>query len=169
MSGVGTAPSVDTLIKVTALTVNYASARPSAPALADITLDIRRGEVVGVLGESGSGKSTLALSMLGMLPADAKVQGSISLRGKAEPRDLLRFDDDEWRAVRGAKLSMIFQEPGLCLSPVMRVGDQIAEILRAHGGKKSSHRERVHDLLRQVRFSDTERIYRAYPHQLSGG
>jgi len=166
------APSMDSqMVQARGLTVSYASAAPTTPALAEVTLDIGRGEIIGILGESGSGKSTLALSILGMLPANTRVQGSIFFQTHAQPRrDLLQFDESEWQAIRGAKISIIFQEPGLCLSPVMRVGAQIGEVLRAHrGGKTGSHQELVETLLRRVRLSDTDRVYRAYPHQLSGG
>jgi oligopeptide/dipeptide ABC transporter ATP-binding protein len=171
MSGVGVAPSFNALIRVSGLTVSYASAGPAAPALAGVNLDIGRREVIGVLGESGSGKSTLALSILGMLPAGTQIQGSIFLHADLQSqRDLMQLAESEWQAIRGAKISMIFQEPGLCLSPVMQVGKQIGEVLRAHRhGKTSSNRERVEALLHRVGLSDTDRIYHAYPHQLSGG
>ena len=164
------------LIRVRELKVQYAACEQAA--LFGIDFDIARGEIVGVLGESGSGKSTLALSILGLLPDDASIQGSIFFQEKpgegcnerAEGQDLLQFDESRWRAVRGAKISMIFQEPGLSLSPVMRIGDQIAEVLRAHRhGKAKQCKERVEAILRQVRLVDTHRVYSAYPHQLSGG
>jgi oligopeptide/dipeptide ABC transporter ATP-binding protein len=164
------------LIRVRQLQVRYAAGQQ--PALAGVDFDIRPGEIVGVLGESGSGKSTLALSILGLLPPDTHVHGSILFQEKsqqpdhsepAQGRDLLQFDESSWHAIRGATISMIFQEPGLSLSPVMRVGDQIAEVLRAHGHKGKGLKTKVTAILRKVQLADTDRIYAAYPHQLSGG
>jgi peptide/nickel transport system ATP-binding protein len=137
-----------------------------SPALRQVDLDIAPGEIVGILGESGCGKSTLALSMLGLLPANADVEGSIVF----EHEDLSKAGESRWGAIRGAKVAMIFQEPGLSLSPVMRAGDQIGEVLRAHrrgGGKE--RRQEVEAALRDAGLPEVDRIYRAYPHQLSGG
>ena len=138
----------------------------AVPALRRVDLDIARGEIVGILGESGSGKSTLALAILGLLPGNAEVEGAIVL----EDENLAGAVESRWAAIRGAKVAMIFQEPGLALSPVMRVGDQIAEVIRAHRqvGKKERKQE-VEAILREVQLPEVERIYRSYPHQLSGG
>jgi oligopeptide/dipeptide ABC transporter ATP-binding protein len=119
-----------------------------------------------VLGESGCGKSTLALSLLGLLPASASVEGSILF----QQEDLIRLNESQLRTIRGARISLIRQEPGLSLSPVMRIGDQISEVIRAHSGmKRKLRRQSVEATLRAVGLSDTIRIYNAYPHQLSGG
>jgi peptide/nickel transport system ATP-binding protein len=156
------------LLRVRGLTVNYSGGRESISALHQVDFDIAPGEVVGILGESGSGKSTLALSILGLLPSKTSVTGSMDFRGE----ELLRIDEARWKSIRGAKIALIGQEPGLCLSPVMRVGDQIGEVLRAHrpAGRKLRKLE-CKSILREVRFSDSDvdRIYKAYPHQLSGG
>ena len=163
----GTAPLITSpLLKVRGLTAKYSRAIQSAPALHQIDFDIAPGEVVGILGESGSGKSTLALSILGLLPANAGVEGSIVF----QTEDLLQINEPQWRKIRGAKIAMIGQEPGLCLSPVMRVGDQIAEVLRAHRPAEQKLRKlECEAILREMKFSDVDRIYKAYPHQLSGG
>jgi len=154
------------LLSVRGLTVNYSGDRQSVSALSGVSLDLAPGEIVGIVGESGSGKSTLALSILGLLPAKTSVAGSIRLHDK----DLLPMDESSWRAIRGARISMIFQEPGLALSPVMRVGDQIAEVIRAHRpGSRQARKRESEALLSEVRLADAERIYQAYPHQLSGG
>lgn len=136
------------------------------PALRGIHLDVAPREIVGILGESGSGKSTLALSLLGLLPASAQVEGSILL----EDEDLTKTADSRWAAIRGAKIAIIFQEPGLSLSPVMRVGDQVGEVIRAHrpGARKQRDQE-VEVALKDAGLAESVRIYRAYPHQLSGG
>jgi len=155
------------LLSVRGLTVRYAAVgEPSHPALLRIEFDIRPGEIVGILGESGSGKSTLALSMLGLLPKSCDVTGAILFEGK----DLLPLSESEWEAIRGARIAMVFQDPGLSLSPVMTAGDQIAEVLRAHQPHKAKERrQQVEAILEDVGLSQVDRIYRAYPHQLSGG
>jgi ABC-type glutathione transport system ATPase component len=152
------------LLRCQRLTVNYASA--TKPALCGIDFEIATGEVVGVLGESGCGKSTLALSILGLLPTGARVQGSVLFHDQ----DLLHLSESELRMVRGAQISLIHQEPGLSLSPVMRVGEQISEVLRAHRPMKRTLREQeCKAILREVQLGDVDRTYHAYPHQISGG
>jgi len=98
-----TAPSMDSqMVQVRGLTVSYVAPAPAAPALAEVSLNIGHGEIIGILGESRSGKSTLALSILGLLPANTKVQGSIFFQTNAQPpRNLLQFDESEWQATRG--------------------------------------------------------------------
>jgi peptide/nickel transport system ATP-binding protein len=163
----GTASSVASpFLSVQRLTVKYGGDRQQSAALSDVNFDLVPGEIVGILGESGSGKSTLALSLLGLLPAKASVAGSIQFQDK----DLLLLNESSWRTVRGAKISMIFQEPGLALSPVMRVGEQISEVIRAHRpGSRKIRKQECEELLNQVHLFDVDRIYKAYPHQLSGG
>lgn len=155
------------LLRVSKLSVTYgASSQQPVPALREVSFDIAKGEIVGVLGESGCGKSTLALSLLGLLPPGVCVAGEIVFR----EHNLLRLNPASWRSIRGAKISLIHQEPGLSLSPVMRVGDQVAEVLRAHGNlSRRERREQVKKTLYQVQLRETDRVYNAYPHQLSGG
>jgi oligopeptide/dipeptide ABC transporter ATP-binding protein len=155
------------LLRVRRLSVNYAS-RVDSPVLAlrQLDLEISAGEVVGILGESGCGKSTLALSILGLLPAGARAEGSILFRNE----ELLRLTEAQLCRIRGAKISLIHQEPGLALSPVMRVGEQIAEVIGAHRSlKPKARKQEAESILQEVHLPDTERIYDAYPHQLSGG
>lgn len=155
------------LLRVRGLTVSYdARSRQPAPALRKVDLDIAPGEIVGILGESGSGKSTLALSILGLLPESAHHEGSIFLDGE----DLSKAAESRWAEVRGTRIAMIFQDPGLSLSPVMRAGDQIGEVIRAHHSQRSKQRKQeVQSALKDAGITDVDRIYRAYPHQLSGG
>jgi oligopeptide/dipeptide ABC transporter ATP-binding protein len=155
------------LLRVRGLSVNYPS-RVHSPVLAlrQLDLEISAGEAVGILGESGCGKSTLALSILGLLPAGARADGSILFRNE----ELLRLPEARLRRIRGAKISLIHQEPGLALSPVMRVGEQIAEIIGAHRSlKRKARKQEAESILQEVHLTDTKRIYAAYPHQLSGG
>ena len=120
-----------------------------------------------MLGESGSGKSSLALALMRLLPKNARVvSGSIDYRG----RSLADFSPAELREMRGAEVALISQEPALALNPVLPLGKQLADVLRAHG--KLAPQEvtaRCDEMLRQVGFADPERILRAYPHELSGG
>jgi oligopeptide/dipeptide ABC transporter ATP-binding protein len=155
------------LLRVRGLVVDYDARSPQpVPALRQVDLDIAPGEIVGVLGESGSGKSTLALSILGLLPESAHVDGSIFFEGE----DLSNVAESRWAKVRGARVAMIFQEPRLSLSPVMRAGDQIAEVIRAHrSGSSKQRKQEVEAALKDAGISDVNRIYQAYPHQLSGG
>ncbi len=158
---------VPRLLRVRRLSVSYASGSSSpVMALRQLDLEIAKGEVVGILGESGCGKSTLALSMLGLLPAHAKVEGSMLFRNE----ELLGLPEKQLRRIRGARIALIHQEPGLALSPVMRVGDQIAEVILAHRIlTRKARKQEVESILREVHLADIGRIYAAYPHQLSGG
>src|SRR6185312_8813097 len=135
-------------------------------ALRNLDLEIAAGESVGVLGESGSGKSSLAMALLRLLPRNARiVSGSIDYRG----RILAEFSPGELRQMRGAEVALISQEPALALNPVLSLGQQLADVLRAHEKlARQAVNARCHEMLRQVGFADPERIMRAYPHQLSG-
>jgi peptide/nickel transport system ATP-binding protein len=136
-------------------------------AVDGVSLDLRPGKIVCVVGESGSGKSMCAHALMGLLPHTVDVtSGEIMFEG----RDLLKLDDDGWRDLRGRRLAMIFQEPMTALNPLMRIGDQMAEMFEAHGLlTPRERRARALSLAREVGLPDPERIVRAYPHQLSGG
>ena len=150
------------------LTVTY-SPEEGVPirALDGVSIEVRSGEIVGILGESGCGKSTLASALLRLLAPHAKCDGGmILLRGG----DLLNLSERELRAIRGREISLIPQDPALSLNPVMTAGSQVGEVLRAHLPLDApQRRERVMELLREVGFDHPEEIYSAYPHQLSGG
>ena len=137
-------------------------------AVNDISFDLFAGEVLAVVGESGCGKTMLALSIMGLLP-DHRARttaGEVRLAGE----DLLETSPQRRRQVRGAEIAMIFQDPLSALNPVHRVGDQIAEMIRAHRPKrKGEARLRAQDLLEQVGIPDAHRRARCYPHELSGG
>ena len=120
------------LLEVRELTVGFPARPENVVAVRDISFAIARGESLALVGESGSGKSVTALAVLRLLPPTAIVRGAVAFDG----RDLLALDDDAMRAVRGARISMIFQEPMTALNPVMRVGDQVAEAVLAHGFPK---------------------------------
>jgi ABC-type glutathione transport system ATPase component len=159
---------MESLLKVAELTVRYRSATAADhDAVAGVTFDVARGEVLGVMGESGCGKTSIALALLGLLSReDAEVSGSVLFRGE----NLLEMNEKSLQKIRGAAISMVYQEPGIALSPVMRVGTQIAEIVRAHRKQSWKQcREQAFAMLGRVGLPSTERIFSAYPHQLSGG
>jgi len=155
-------------VQVRDLTVTY-HPQDGEPirALDGLSIEVRPGEIVGLLGESGCGKSTLASALLRLLAPRAKCEGgTILVRG----RDMLNLSEKELRAIRGRAISLIPQDPALSLNPVMTAGLQVGEVLRAHLPLNApQRRERVMELLREVGFDLPEEIYSAYPHQLSGG
>jgi peptide/nickel transport system ATP-binding protein len=159
---------VPSVLDIRDLTVQLAD-RPNAPPILNrVSLSIRSGETACLVGESGSGKSVTSLAVMGLLPkgALAATGGSILLAGK----DLLPLSPQAMREMRARRISMIFQEPMTALNPVMRVGDQIEEVLNTHTDMPSREKKkRVIDVMNQVHLPDVERIYRSYPHQLSGG
>jgi peptide/nickel transport system ATP-binding protein len=161
-------PKPEPLLRVSALSVQYDAAGGNVVrALRNLDLEISSGESLGVLGESGSGKSSLALALMRLLPKNARVvSGSIEYRG----RGLAEFSSAELRAMRGAEVALISQEPALALNPVLPLGKQLADVLLAHGRMtRAEVNARCAEILHQVGFDDTERILRAYPHELSGG
>jgi len=156
------------MLQVRDLTVHFTlEDETSVTAVDGVGFDVGASEIVGLLGESGSGKTTTALALLSLLPPQARVaRGSILFRGS----ELLALDEGEWTAIRGAEISFVFQEPGIALNPVLRVGDQIAEVVRAHGGSSRRRcREQAVAALDLVGLGSPPRLYDAYPHELSGG
>ena len=136
-------------------------------AVIDVSLSIPAGSTLAIVGESGSGKSMSANAAMGLLPETVRLVGGRILLGGT---DLLTLDEAELYAVRGRRIEMIFQEPMTALNPVMRVGDQIAEALTAHGlESRADARARAVELLAAVGITDPSRRARDYPHQLSGG
>lgn len=136
-------------------------------AVDDVSFSIDRGETLALVGESGCGKSMTALSLLRLLPEPGRVvSGEIRLEG----HDLLRLPDLEMRRIRGNEISMIFQEPMTSLNPVLRIGEQVAEVLRLHQGANPQQAlDETAELFSQVGIPDPRRRIRDYPHQLSGG
>lgn len=131
-----------------------------------VNLSIEAGERVGLIGESGSGKSVTALALMGLLPETATVTGQILLNGT----DILAANDKQLSKLRGDVISMVFQEPMTALDPTMKIGRQIAEVLRLHDNTAPGEaRARVHAMLTSVGLADPERVANAYPFQLSGG
>ena len=154
------------LLDVQHLTVVF-EGRSTVTAVNDVSFQIAAGETLGLVGESGSGKSVTAFSILRLLQAPGRIAGG---RVLFEGRDLLSLPEDEMREVRGAGISLIFQEPMTALNPVMRVGDQIAEALSVHGiARGAEARAQAVELLNAVKIPEAAQRARDYPHQLSGG
>jgi ABC-type dipeptide/oligopeptide/nickel transport system ATPase component len=154
------------LLQVQDLTVVFEGPKP-VTAVDRVSLQLAAGETLGIVGESGSGKSVTAFSILRLVQPPGRIVGG---RVMFEGRDLLRLTEPEMREVRGARISLIFQEPMTALNPVMRVGDQIAEALTVHRMSDArGARARAVDLLDAVGIADPARRVRDYPHQLSGG
>ena len=156
------------VLEIQGLTVSLPESGDRKYAVEDVTLTVNRGEIVCVVGESGSGKSVTAFSVMGLLDRRAldPVAGSILLEGE----NLLTLSDSRLRKLRGERMSMIFQEPMTALNPVMRVGDQISEMLEIHtDAAPAKRRGKVLQALEDVRLPEPERLTNSYPHQLSGG
>jgi oligopeptide/dipeptide ABC transporter ATP-binding protein len=155
------------VLEVSDLHVEISTRRGVVRAVDGVSLQVPRGEAVGLVGESGSGKSMTLKAILGVLPPEAKVAaGQIRLDGV----DLVPLPTSALNKIRGPKLAMIFQEPMSALNPVMRVGWQIAEGPRVHlGYSRSKSAERAVELMRRVGIPDAERRFKAYPHEFSGG
>jgi ABC-type glutathione transport system ATPase component len=135
-------------------------------AVHELSVGVRAGECLGVVGESGAGKSQAFLAALGLAPPHARVSGTIELEGRA----IAASDVRSLRALRGARIAMVFQDPMSSLTPHLRVGDQIAEVLvrhRSHSWRAA--RERAQALLERVHVPEAGRRVRQYPHELSGG
>jgi ABC-type glutathione transport system ATPase component len=155
------------LLQVRNLTIDYnADGSKAHRAVDEVSFEVAPREVVGLMGESGCGKSSTALALLGLLGKQVKVEGSIVLCGQ----ELLGLRERELQEIRGAKISLVYQEPGIALSPVMRAGDQVAEVIRAHRHWNWKQcRAEAAAILARVGLGQTKRIFSAYPHQLSGG
>jgi len=160
----------DPVLRVRGLTVALGGGRrrPPVPVVRGVDLTLRRGEVLGLVGESGAGKSLTALSLLGLAPPGARVGGSVRLLGE----EVLGRPERELAALRGRRIAMVFQDPLHAFTPVLRVGDQIAEALRIHERPRPRREpalRRAVELLDFVGVPEPSRAARALPHQLSGG
>ncbi|MFL6301008.1 MAG: ABC transporter ATP-binding protein [Terriglobales bacterium] len=135
-------------------------------AVDKVDFSIADGEIVGLLGESGCGKTSIGMALLGMLPRTASVSGTIYFG----ERELAGLSSRELRKVRGGEIAMIYQDPALALHPLIRVREQIGEVLRAHSSwGQRQRRGAVEKLLADLELGDVDRIGNSYPHQLSGG
>jgi peptide/nickel transport system ATP-binding protein len=157
---------VPDLLSVTDLRVTLPTARGPAEALRGISLQMQRGDTVGLIGESGCGKSITALALMGLLPEGATVSGAIRFDGQ----ELTALDEPALCRLRGHRIGMVFQEPMTALNPLHRIGRQIAEPLRLHKGlSAAAARAEALRLLERVQLPQAAQRLDAYPHQLSGG
>ena len=154
------------LVQVHQLAITFYTPRGTVRAVREASFEVRRGEVLGLVGESGCGKSTTAFAIMGYLPGTATVDGTILFEGK----DVARMGAYELRELRGNRMAMVYQDPATSLNPTMRVGPQLEEVLREHLKLDSKQAfQRTAELFDSVGLADPERIGRRYPHQLSGG
>ncbi|MGH8906884.1 MAG: dipeptide ABC transporter ATP-binding protein [Egibacteraceae bacterium] len=154
------------LLRVSGLTVSFPSEAGEVTAVRGMSYQLEPGEVLGIVGESGSGKSVSSLAVMGLLPGQARVSGSVRFKGQ----ELLGLGDEQLCEIRGRGISMIFQDPLSALTPVYTVGDQVAEAVRIHQGvSKEMAARRAVELLDLVGIPDPAQRARAFPHEFSGG
>ncbi|MBP5678135.1 MAG: ABC transporter ATP-binding protein [Bacteroidales bacterium] len=160
----------DNILEVKNLCVSFGGRE----VVSNLNYELRRGTTLGIVGESGSGKSVSSMALMGLLPAKATVSGNAWLASDqsspADKTDLLSLDEEGYRAIRGKRISMIFQEPMTSLNPVQKCGAQVLEMLTQHQhGNKASQRQQVIELFKEVLLPRPEKIFDSYPHELSGG
>ncbi|MFM0550866.1 ABC transporter ATP-binding protein [Paraburkholderia sediminicola] len=157
----------EALLSIENLHVTFGSGKTRTEVLHGLDLQVGRGEAVGLVGESGSGKSVASLAVLGLLGNAGRISGGrIVLDGE----DLGRACEARMRALRGRRISMIFQDPATALNPAFTIGAQLADVIRAHRPLRGrAIRDEVHAVLARVGFKDPRTTERAYPHELSGG
>jgi len=157
---------VSALLTLTNVDVGFAADEGTVSAVSDVSLGVEEGEIFGLVGESGCGKTTLAMALMGLLPATASVSGSV----RFGDRELFDLPAEEFRRLRGDRISMIFQDPMTSLDPTFPIGEQVAETITAHRDvSKHEARERALTLLADVGIPEPERRYDDAPHRLSGG
>ncbi|EPR19224.1 peptide ABC transporter ATPase [Agrobacterium sp. TS43] len=158
----------DAIIDARNIAVTFKVEHGTVEAVKDISFQLYRGETIAIVGESGSGKSVTARTIMGLLTKRATVAKSATVRFNGD--DILKFSSRQRRALRGNRISMIFQEPMSSLNPIYTIGSQIVEAIRVHSKLSRKEAEaRALDLLRQVQIPEPEARLKQYPHQLSGG
>jgi len=162
-----TGPNVIKVLQVRGLEVSFDTDDGPIGAVRGISFDVRKNEIFGIVGESGSGKTVTALSILRILGNNAFISGGEVI---FEGMDLLKAKKESLRSIRGARISMVFQEPATALDPVFRAGYQIEEALFAHRKiTASAAKAAAIEMLSTVHIKDPEKVYSSYPHELSGG
>ena len=154
------------LLELSHVNISFAARDAQVSAVSDVSVAIEEGEIFGLVGESGCGKTTLALALVGLLPGNAAIEGSIRFQN----RELAGLSDDEMRELRGDRISIVFQDPMTSLDPAFSVGEQVAETIQAHRRvDRTAARTRALELLREVGIPEAELRYDDPPHRLSGG
>ncbi len=154
------------LLEVRGLTVELPTAAGWVRPVNEVSLRIAAGESVGLVGESGSGKTMLSLAIMGLLPPGARVSGEATLAAESSAKKLTALSEQEWREVRGGQIAMIFQEPMTSLNPVMRIGAQVEEAIRAHHSQLSSNevKRKTLEALRLAAIPEPEVRAEQFPH-----
>lgn len=153
------------ILEIKNLNITFQDITGKIHAVSDLNFHLKKGEILGVIGESGSGKSVTAKSILHLLDGGA-VTGEILYNGK----NILNLKEKEMCKIRGTKISMVFQEPMTALNPVTKIGQQLEEIFKIHGkGNKAENREKIIDALKMLNIKDPENMLEKYPFELSGG
>ena len=160
-------PNKNTLLEINNLNISIAQNQSSKSLVKNISFNIKKNEIIGLIGESGSGKSLTSLAILNLLNKDKfKVTGEVLFKGN----DLLKISEEEMLKNRGAEISMIFQEPMSALNPTMKIGDQLYEMYKAHQNKSFSEIiKRIKKLIQKVKLDGVENLFEKYPHEISGG
>lgn len=158
---------MSSILKVKDLKVVFDRDGEAHEVVRGISFEVEKNSVFGIIGESGSGKTMTALSILKLIYPPGRIErGEIFFNGE----DLLKMGEGSLRAIRGGRIAMVFQEPASALNPVLTMGEQLIEAVRAHNEADHALAARIaKDHLRRVHIPDPERVYHAYPHQLSGG
>ncbi|MBL8628235.1 MAG: ABC transporter ATP-binding protein [Rhodospirillaceae bacterium] len=148
------------------LNVRFATKEGEVAAVSDLSFSLQRGECLGIVGESGSGKSQTFLATMGLLAANGSTTGRALFQGQ----DLLKLDRDALNKIRGDRLAMIFQDSGTSLTPHMKVGDQLMEVLTTHKGLSvEAARKRILEVMESIRIPEVDKRLSQYPHEFSGG
>jgi len=157
----------NSLFSIENLTISFENENKKIIAVNDVSFDVGKSEIVGLVGESGCGKTVTSLGIIGLLPNSANINsGKIHYNGK----DILNIKEDEKRKIRGKEISMIFQEPMTSLNPLWKCGNQIGEAIKLHNKiDKKDLKSRVLKIIKNVGLPNPETIYSKYPHELSGG
>jgi len=158
---------LEDILKVNNLTISYRTLRGKVKAVENVSFNLGKGKILAVVGETGSGKTTIGLAILRILPPNAVIEkGEIWFNGK----NILDLDEDAIRRIRGKEISIIFQEPKITLNPVLKIGEQIAEVPIEHLDldKKEAYRL-ARKMLERTGVPDPDRVMKSYPHELSGG
>jgi len=155
---------METILSIKNLSVQYIVGKKIVPALKNVSVSLNRNDALGIVGESGSGKSTLGLSILNILPKEAKItDGEVCFRD----RNIFQLNKEEIQTIRGGKISIIFQDPLSSLNPVIKISEQIRETLKVHHQDFSD--KKIKELFEMVQLANFYGIKDSYPHQLSGG
>jgi peptide/nickel transport system ATP-binding protein len=155
------------VVKVDHLGLAYETRTGDIHAVRDVSFELYRGQTLGIVGESGCGKSTVAYGLVNYMGKNGKiVKGDIVFQGQS----LIGRSEEELRRLRGDQISMVYQDPMTSLNPVLRIGDQMTEVLTVHRGISNEEaRKPCIEMLRRVYMPDPEKVLERYPHQISGG